>query len=136
MRQSILLLLVCVCVFAGLAQIKTSTEKKKVFLLAVFHFVSNNDGIKFTRENMLSEKPQKEIEELNNSLASFKPDKIFIEWGPARQVYVDSSFAEYKRDRFALTGNEVYQIGYKLARKLIIALFIVWMPPVNICLTP
>ena len=92
--------------------------RTKVIILGVFHFVSNNDAIKFTRENMLSEKRQKEIDDLNESLAKFQPSKIFIEWRPANQPYVDSSYNEYKKGNFILTGNEVHQIGFKLARKL------------------
>ena len=87
-------------------------------ILAVFHFVSNNDAIKFPKENLLTETRQLEIDDLNKSLAKFGADKIFIEWQPTAQKRVDSTYDEYLKGRFELTANEVHQIGFKLANIL------------------
>ena len=94
-------------------------HKKKVFILGTFHFASNADIIKRNLENMLSEKRQKEIEKVVIRLAAFKPDKICIEWDAGEdQPFTDSVYSEYLNDKFSLKSNEVYQIAFRLAKKL------------------
>jgi hypothetical protein len=110
-------LVVCFAIHNAYSQLPVK-KKTKVVILATFHFVSNNDAIKRSRENMLTEAKQKEINELNNTLARFNPNKIFIEWEPQRQKRVDSTYAAFLKGSFPLTGNEVYQIGFKLAKQL------------------
>lgn len=100
-----------------------SIPKKKIMILGTFHFISNNDGIKYEKENMHSEKRQAEITDINNRLAKFNPDKIFIEWRPIHQNYVDSSFNAYRIGKLLFDSHikythEIYQIGYKLAEIL------------------
>jgi hypothetical protein len=109
--------------FASLHSQTNQQAKTKVLILGVFHFVSNNDGVKFEKENMLSPERQEQVAQLNKSLALFKPDKIFVEWKPKKQGYVDSSYAEYLKGTLALSelpayANEVYQVGYKLGKML------------------
>lgn len=118
MKKYLFLLSCCLSLFPAYSQPNPQKQKIKVMILGVFHFVSNNDGIKFKREDMLSEKRQKEIDDLNNSLARFQPAKIFIEWTPDDQPYVDSTYEKFKKGNFKINGNEVYQVGYKLANKL------------------
>ena len=94
-------------------------HKKKVFILGTFHFASNADIIKHNLENMLSEKRQKEIEQVVIQLSEFKPDKICIEWDAGEdQPFTDSVYGEYLNDKFTLKANEVYQIAFRLAKKL------------------
>ena len=118
MKKFILILVFGLLMLPGFSQPSQTGKRTKVLILGTFHFVSNEDGIKFKREDMLSEKRQKEIDDLNNSLARFSPDKIFIEWTPVYQRYVDSTYAAYQKGNFKIDGNEVFQVGYKLAKKL------------------
>ncbi|HTK81739.1 MAG TPA: DUF5694 domain-containing protein [Bacteroidota bacterium] len=99
-------------------QPQNGARRKKVLILGMFHFASRSDRIKLKLDDILGEQRQKEIADLDQSLVKYAPDKIFIEWEPARQRQVDSLFAEYKAGRFALQTNEVYQIGFRLAKSL------------------
>lgn len=112
------LIFLSLCLSNLYGQPNQDQKKTKVMILAVFHFVSNNDAIKFPKENMLLESRQKEIDDLNSSLTKFGADKIFIEWQPTIQKRVDSTYDEYLKGRFELTANEVHQIGFKLAKIL------------------
>ena len=92
---------------------------KQVMVLGVFHFATNLDGVKHQEMDVLSPERQKELEEVNAALARFAPHRIMVEWEVlADQPWVDSTYAEYVADRFPLRANEVYQIGYRLARDM------------------
>lgn len=92
--------------------------RKQIMVLGTFHFATNQDAIKHGEIDILSAQRQAEVQELNDKLAAFAPDRILVEWKVvADQPYVDSTYAEYLADRFTLRKNEVYQIGYRQARR-------------------
>jgi hypothetical protein len=61
---------------------------------------------------------QREVEELIELLAAFRPTKVAVEFTPDRQPRLDSLYAEYRAGRWALRRNEVYQLGFRLAAHL------------------
>ncbi len=92
--------------------------RKQIIVLGTFHFASNQDAIKHGEIDILGTQRQAEIQELNDKLAGFAPDRILVEWKVVEdQPFVDSTYAEYLADRFTLRANEVYQIGYRQARR-------------------
>ena len=94
-------------------------QEKQVMLLGVYHFASNNDMMKTRKDDVMSEKRQKEVKDLAAKLKAFNPDKIFIEWKESqRGRLVDSTYALYLEGKFELQANEVYQIGYRLGKML------------------
>ncbi|MBK6963339.1 MAG: hypothetical protein IPH20_05185 [Bacteroidales bacterium] len=97
-------------------------HKAKVMVLGVFHF--DNPGLdsykpKFSF-NILEENRQGELEILLNKIAGYKPTKILVEWD---RIEMDSiandRFQKYLSGEFSIEdkSNEVYQIGFKLAKK-------------------
>jgi hypothetical protein len=89
--------------------------------LGTFHFKDAGlDGYKPKFPvNILSEKRQQEVEELVDRLAAFKPTKIAIEWKKEKdQPFVDSLYGEYLAGRYKLGQNEIYQVCFRLAKKL------------------
>lgn len=104
----------------GLSSSSQSTQtKKKIMILGTYHFISNNDILKTEKEDVLSEKRQKEIKELTDLLLQFKPDKIFIEWRPGRpQKYADSLYTAFLKGEYELGRNEIFQIGFRMASQL------------------
>ncbi len=92
-------------------------KKSKVMILGTFHF---NDGgndaykPKFS-VNIKSEKRQKEVKELVQILAKFKPTKVTIESMPERQSFHDSLYNEFINGRYDPGENEIYQVSYRLA---------------------
>lgn len=114
----VLFLLFCSCSSQQTSK-DSSLNKKQIFLLGTYHFASNRDRIQHELDDMLSDRRQKEIIELVNTLASFKPDKICIEWrAKENQAFTDSLYTAYAQDRYLLKGNEIFQIAFRLAKQL------------------
>lgn len=107
------------CQFLFSPVMAQSPARKQVLVLGMFHFASNRDGVKHREMDVLGTQRQEEIRALNEELTRFAPQRIMVEWMAGEdQPYVDSSYAEYLNDRFKLKANEVYQLGYWLAREL------------------
>lgn len=116
MKNWLLLALYCLFFNGSFAR---QPQKTKVLLLGCFHF--DNPGLdvaKFDNANIKSEKRQQEVKEIVEKLKQFKPDKIFVESPVSRQASIDSNIREYKEGNFELKANEIYQLGYRLAKEL------------------
>ncbi len=97
-------------------------HKAKAMVLGVFHF--DNPGLDSYKPkypfNILEEKRQGELEMLLNKIAEYKPTKILLEWD---RIEMDSiandRFQKYLDGTYSIDDkrNEVYQIGFKLAKK-------------------
>ncbi|MGI9530556.1 DUF5694 domain-containing protein [Lutimonas sp.] len=93
-------------------------------ILGVYHF--NNPGkdtYNLKIDDYFSEIRQEEIQELVDLLAVYEPTKIFVEFLPEQQHKLDSLFGLYINDQLSLKDinggrNEVYQIGFRLAKQL------------------
>jgi hypothetical protein len=104
--------------------ISSSGTSKEAMILGVYHF--NNPGMdtyNLEIDDYFTEKRQAEIQEVVDLLAQYKPNKIFVEFLPSQQVRLDSLFDLYKKNRLSLQNikdgqNEVYQLGFKLAKQL------------------
>lgn len=97
-----------------------SKPKAEVLLFGTFHF--KDAGLdqykpKFTVD-IMSKKRQAEVETILDALEKFNPTKIIIERKPDYQPKLDSLYQAYLRDDFQLKANEIYQIGFKLAKRL------------------
>ncbi len=100
--------------------------KPTVLLLGVFHFAGEQVDANTTPDalavNMLLPDRQKQIEQLVNALAKFKPTKIVIEGLPQYQSRYDSLFRLYKTDKLNASSkfmaSETVQLGFRLANKV------------------
>jgi hypothetical protein len=98
--------------------------KIKVYLVGTFHFnASDSDVIKGTKVDMSTPDKQRELDELVGKLQKTQADKVFVEWMPSRQHFVDSTYALYRKGQREVgnqrqNNNEVVQLGYRLAKKL------------------
>jgi hypothetical protein len=92
----------------------------KALLLGSFHFgYPNLDGHKTDSSKMmdvLSPQRQKEIRQLVDVLASFKPTRVYIE--SSNQQRTDSLYNAYREGKHALRRNEIDQIAFRLAKEL------------------
>ena len=105
------------------SKLKQPKEKIKILLLGTYHFANPGaDKFNVTADNYMSEARQKEILNVNSSLAKFKPQKIFIESGIKYQTDADSFFQQYKQGKVDIDQkgmvNEKFQIGLRLAKQL------------------
>lgn len=99
-----------------------SQNRIQVAILGTFHFGESSDYASLSRQDIMSRKSQKEIDQLVSDLAKFYPNKIFVENTPDYQGFWDQVYVDYKTGKepqnSKVVVNEVYQIGVKLAKKL------------------
>jgi hypothetical protein len=94
--------------------------RAQVLLLGTFHFQNAGlDGYKpeFPFE-VRSPKRQKELEDVLARLAAWRPTRIAVESRTDRQARLDSLFAVYPGGGMDTLRNEIYQVGFKLAKRL------------------
>lgn len=100
--------------------LRSAEPKASVLMLGVFHFSSPGlDGYKPEYHfDAMSPERQREIEDVVDRLARFQPTKIAVEFLPARQAKMDELYRQYVAGEHELGVNEVYQLGFRLAKKL------------------
>ncbi|MBL0046667.1 MAG: hypothetical protein IPP32_01000 [Bacteroidetes bacterium] len=98
-------------------------HKAKAMVLGVFHF--DNPGLDSYKPkyafNILEKKRQEELEILLNKIAVYKPTKILVEWDRIKKDSITNKrYQEFLNGTFSIDdkSNEVYQIGFKLAKKM------------------
>lgn len=114
--QKFLLSLMVLLLFAG-AAFAQSQNKAQVMVLGVYHFANpNQDAVKSNFPDHLGEKKQQEIAAVLDALARFKPTKILLEAEP-ENTRLHEQYQAYLKDEFKPTANEIYQLGFRLARR-------------------
>ena len=98
-------------------------HRAKAMVLGLFHF--HNPGLDGYKPkypfNILEQKRQEELEILLKQLAEYKPTKILVEWDRIRDDSIaNERYLNYLDGTFSIDdkSNEVYQLGFKLAKKL------------------
>lgn len=91
----------------------------KIFLVGTFHFeYYNKDANKVDKDkqvDILSDQKQKEMKELLDYIAKFKPTKICIE-APEKWNAMDK-YKSYKSGKTALGKDEIQQIAFRLMER-------------------
>lgn len=92
-----------------------SQPKIKVYLLGTFHFAQTDSTY-----DVLSERHQRSIAKLCESIQRQRPDKVFVERMPEfeHQNRVDSLYQVYRAGQFKPRRNEIYQVGFRVAKAL------------------
>ncbi len=97
-----------------------SEPRAHVLMLGVFHF---QDAGRDTYKpqfpfDIRAANRQRELEEVLSRLAAWKPTRIAVERNPERQGQLDSLFRLYPGGGVDTLRNEIYQIGFRLAKRL------------------
>lgn len=94
--------------------------RAKVLLLGTFHFEgSAGDAYQPAfHVDVLSPERQSQVAEVASLLARFRPTKVAVEVGVARQATLDSLFWDHVEHDTPLRANEVFQLGFRVARML------------------
>jgi hypothetical protein len=126
-RKSLMILLMMLSVAVSFGQtvkpidpdeiLLNGKKLPKVLLVGSWHFqypgldahVTNEEN----RINIYSDRRQKELQELLDYLAIFKPTKVLVESGPITG-YIKYNYTEWKAGRENLMANERSQIGMRL----------------------
>jgi hypothetical protein len=91
----------------------------QVMLLGTYHFANpGRDVIKQDIDDVLHPRRQAELDDLVTRLASWKPDRIAVEWPISATDTVRARYARYLAQTLAPNRNEVVQIGFRLASRL------------------
>lgn len=113
MKPSIVFALVFVVAASVFGQ--EAQPKIKVYLLGTFHFAQTDSTY-----DVLSEQHQRSIAKLCESIQRHRPDKVFVERMPEfeYQNRVDSLYQVYRAGQFKPRRNEIYQVGFRVAKAL------------------
>ncbi len=92
----------------------------KILVLGTFHFKDAGlDGYKPQFDvDIQSPERQKQLLEVLQRLAAFDPTRIAVEAKPERQAMLDERYRSYRAGDFELPSNEIYQLGFRLAKQL------------------
>ncbi|MET0944855.1 MAG: hypothetical protein ABWY22_05575, partial [Flavobacterium sp.] len=89
--QKIILVLMLITFNLSPAQ----TKKKQIVLFGSFHFENPGlDVAKVNTFNVMTDKSQKELENITDKIKQFGPDKIFVEWNYQKQAKLDTFYAK------------------------------------------
>ena len=98
---------------------KTSSETKaKIMLMGVFHFGNPmQDLVKTNQINVMTPENQQYLEQLADRMSQFMPTVVMLEFDPANGKAIQEEYDQYLKDSFSLPSNEIYQIGFRVAKK-------------------
>ena len=95
-----------------LSQLKdySSLDKSKVMVLGTYHF----------NKAILEPDQQQSIKAFIELLKNYKPTKILLEWEPKYANKTNKDYRDFLNNKFSISTheNEVYQIGFRLAKEL------------------
>jgi hypothetical protein len=91
----------------------------RVMLLGLFHFDNpGGDAVKYTPIDVMQPAPQRDLEELVERLARYAPTKVLLEYPASRDDVMLQRYADHLAGRYVLPATEIYQIGFRLAKRL------------------
>ena len=104
-------------------QLQKKKAKVNALLLGTFHFnnfnpKNNGDVLQVQIPDILTAKRQQELKEITTAIVAFKPDKIFVEYHHSKQEKLDSLYANFEEEDYKLKRNEIFQIGFRVAKEL------------------
>ncbi|WP_196894954.1 DUF5694 domain-containing protein [Aureivirga marina] len=97
---------------------KVTENLPKIAFLGSFHFGNTSDYSSIKMDDLHTEKRQKEVAEIVKKLVAFKPTKILVEREPSYNDTLNRKYASYLNGEYKLPTNELYQIGFRLAKEL------------------
>lgn len=97
------------------AQPQTNSQDIHVMVIAVYHFDNpGRDLNNIEADSVLTDRRQKELAALANSLATFGPTLVAVE-RIAPPPYIDPVYSEYDPEDLQTVADERVQIGYRVA---------------------
>lgn len=112
-----LLLLVSFCASAAQTKDPSCGDKSAtIMILGTYHMDNpGQDAINIRADDVLGEKRQREIAELVERLARFKPTKVAVE-APYRSTAYPERYQKFLAGGHRLGRNEIEQVGFRLAK--------------------
>jgi len=92
--------------------------RPEILVLGTYHMGNpGQDIFNMQADDVLATKRQQEIVQLVEVLKKFHPTKVAIEAGVGSNR-IEKEYSDYVAGKYALSRNEVDQIGYRLAKEL------------------
>lgn len=99
------------------ASAATNTTPAQVMLLGLFHFDNPGlDAVKYKPRDVTQPAEQAYLVALSERLARFAPTKVLLEYPATSDAVINRRYAEYVAGRFELPLNEIYQLGFRVAK--------------------
>lgn len=100
-------------------QAQAQSAKPGLLIVGLPHFkLSSSNVINTQVPDVLVPERQREIEEVVDKLASFRPTRVAVEFPMEKQAALDQRYADYRAGRYRLSMDETDQIGLRLAARL------------------
>jgi hypothetical protein len=97
---------------------KCGEKSVKVLMLGTYHMANPRlDAKNLEADDVLLPKRQRELVELAEKLARFKPTKIAVE-AAYQETFWTNRYKRYLANDYELGRNEIEQIGFRLAKQL------------------
>lgn len=98
---------------------EVASQRPALLIVGVPHFANpGRDIVNMRIADVTSDQRQREIEAVVERLAEFKPTRVAVEWSAARQDQLDRRYADYVAGKYALSPDEIDQIGLRLAARI------------------
>jgi hypothetical protein len=98
---------------------KTKVAPIQVMILGAYHM--GNPGLDLNNakvDNVLTPDKQKQLVDVANRLAKFRPNKIAVEMTPVSADMTTSDYLKFNAESLKTDANEIAQIAYRLANQL------------------
>ncbi|WP_374712680.1 DUF5694 domain-containing protein [Symbiobacterium terraclitae] len=96
-----------------------SADRAKVMVLGTYHMSNPNlDHVKTEYQDVLVERYQKQIQDVVTRLLRYRPTHVAVEVEPGQVHAWQEQYAQYRAGRLELGRNEIYQLGFRLAREM------------------
>ena len=97
----------------------SQAKKKQILLIGTFHFENPGlDAAKVNTFNVMTDKSQKELENITNKIKKFGPDKVFVEWDYEKQGKYDELYCSNTDSLLKNNKSEMVQLALRSAKKL------------------
>lgn len=102
---------------AGFGQ--ASSAEPALMVVGTPHFArAGSHVVNVQVPDVLTPERQREIDTVVDWLMAFRPNHVAVEWDADKQARLDQRYADYRAGRYALSANEIDQIGLRLAARL------------------
>ena len=100
------------------AALAETSPPAQVMLLGTFHFSDpGKDAVKTRSLDVTTAESQQYLADLSQRIArTFRPTRVLLEYAPDNDASINQQFAAYVDGKFELPVNEIYQLGFRIAR--------------------
>jgi len=109
-----------VCIVISLIwtlSVHAQDQPAEVLLFGVFHFANpGQDVIRVDQIDVSTSENQAYLEALAERLCAFRPTTILLEFDRKNESKIQSKLDAYLAGQFELETNEIYQIGFRVAK--------------------